>query len=258
MKYTFGHTTLAAERLRRIAEFFNPYSSRFILSGVNDKIISACDMGCGPGYSTEMLYEATKANSITGLDFSEDFICIAKEKYNDFIFQKQDVTKNLGVHKYDLIYSRFLLSHIPDISSAINTWKNSLTKNGKIFIDELEDINTEVPVFKKYLQISGSLVKSQDAELFVGKKMDSAIKSYNVENNYSEVIKVPDRQASAWFYPNAAGIWSESEVVNNIIGRSEILQIQKKLLELMDNESKESRITWKMKRIIIFNKITKP
>ena len=55
VEYTFGTNSAAALRLEEIGKYFNPRAADFIrqfASGVPD---IAVDLGCGPGFTTNML-----------------------------------------------------------------------------------------------------------------------------------------------------------------------------------------------------------
>ena len=76
MKYTFGTSQIAADRLEKISDFFNPFTLRFIKEYIDYPIDSALDLGCGPGFTTNMLYHALKCDKVYGLDKSDEFLSI--------------------------------------------------------------------------------------------------------------------------------------------------------------------------------------
>jgi len=251
MRYTFGHTIKAAERLKRIADFFNPLAKDFIQANVSEKINSAVDLGCGPGYTTSMVAEATGAIEITGIDISKYFIELAMNQYPQYNFKIGDVTNLSLPLQYDLVYCRFLLSHLKNISDLLERWTQILNPGGYIIIDELEDIKTTAPVFKKYLQINEGLINSQGAELYVGRYLDKFISKFIVLNSESDFIHVDDSVAAGWFYPNTVSVWESEKYVRNTIQESERMRIATELFNIQNQKNGISNITWKMKRIVI-------
>jgi ubiquinone/menaquinone biosynthesis C-methylase UbiE len=251
MRYTFGHTSTAAERLKSIADFFNPLAKDFIQANVSEKITSAVDLGCGPGYTTSMLADATEAIEISGIDISEYFIELALNQYPQYNFQIGDVTNLSLPLKYDLFYCRFLLSHLKNLSELLERWTQILNPGGCIILDELEDIKTTSPVFKKYLQINEGLINSQGAELYVGRNLDKYISKFTVLNSESEFIKVDDSLAATWFYPNTISIWKSEKFVRDTIQESERMRIAAELFNIHNQKNGISNITWEMKRIVI-------
>ncbi len=251
MRYTFGHTDNAAERLRNIAGFFNPLAIKFINPHLKKQVKTAADLGCGPGYTTKMLASVTRAGEVTGLDISDYFIILAQQQFPKLNFLKKDLTRWNPGKKYDILYCRFLLSHLVNLKSLLGNWIDHLNKDGMLFIDELEDIFTDVPVFCSYLEMNNILVKSQGAELYVGKKLDDEISGFNIYLNQSDIIPVKDSMAAGWFYPNTVGIWNEEQVVLNRLPVEQKKIISDDLLTLYRSPYQKSRITWKMKRIIL-------
>ena len=166
-------------------------------------------------------------------------------------FIQQDLTKWNSNSRYDILYCRFLLSHLVNLEHLLKSWTEHLNKDGILFIDELEDIFTDVPVFIDYLAMNASLVKSQGAELYVGKKLDQAIADFNILLNQSEIIPVKDSPAAGWFYPNTLGIWNEEQVVLDALSEEKRKSISDELLTMHRSKINQSRITWKMKRIIL-------
>ena len=68
----------------------------------------------------------------------------------------------------DLMYSRFLLSHLSNVIELINLWVKELKTGGLLIVEELEGIHTDVTVFKQYIEITNALLASQKASLYVG------------------------------------------------------------------------------------------
>jgi trans-aconitate methyltransferase len=152
MRYTYGTSDIAANRLEEIARFFNPLSIQFIRKYVQEPVGSVIDLGCGPGFTTSMLAQALKYDKVYGLDSASHFLKMAREKFKQFTFIEHDVTKTPFPVRADVMYSRFLLSHLRDVVSLINRWTGELLDSGILIIEELEDIDSEVPVFQKYIK----------------------------------------------------------------------------------------------------------
>ena len=252
-RYTFGNTVTAAERLRRIAEFFDPLAKEFIRSNLRRPIGKAADLGCGPGYTTRMLAEAAAAKRTLWIDQSDFFIEEARRTFPTLKFRQADVTRMSDGDKFDLIYCRFLLSHLLNLDKVIASWLNCLQPGGMLILDEFEDIITEVPVFKNYIHISGELVASQGANLFVGKVLDEAVKNFRVTVNQTNIIPVEDWRAAGWFHGNTIGPWKEEKYIQTNFERSKMQDISDELLHIHNAQENVSRITWKMKRIALSN-----
>jgi len=233
MRYTFGTSELAAQRLKSIGDFFNPLAQEFITEYLQPPAEIALDLGCGPGYTTRMLAEATHA------------------KNAECQFIKHDVTQTPFPVKAGVIYARFILAHLKDICPIIERWVGELEAGGTLFIEEVEEIFTENPLFKKYLDVNEGLISTQGAVLFAGRIMRNCTSRYKVLLNKAVLLPVPDWQAANWFYPNTETIWKTEEYVRGRIPEQERLAVAAGLKALIQRPTAQSGITWQMRRVVI-------
>lgn len=78
------------------------------------------DIGCGPGNSTNRLYERFPSAEIIGIDSSENMLETARESYPNLKFEKCFVPDGLeNLDKFDLIFSNACLHWIPNHSELL-------------------------------------------------------------------------------------------------------------------------------------------
>ncbi len=251
MRYTFGTTKKAAVRLGDIARVFNPLAAEFLRKHVNKEIETALDLGCGPGFTTDMIYKTLKCKEVYGFDNSKEMLEYAKKQFNHCSFILHDIKDFPFPIKPDFMYARFLLSHLKNVVDLVNKWINELKEGGWLFIEEVEDIDTDVDVFKKYLSINKRLIASEGAVLYVGKILSAG--DYNAEVLYNEKISLPvsNSTAASWFYPNSATIWKKEKYVLKNLSREERENISNELLRILKENDESSNITWYMRRILL-------
>lgn len=254
MKYTYGSDRTAAERLFEISKFFNKPAVELIRKYNKNGYKTGIDIGCGPGYTTGMLSRALCSNNVTGLDMSDNFISLAKVGFPELNFIKHDITQTPFPVSAETAYARFILSHLKKPDILIDKWANELEDNGILFIDELEDIYTEMKAFRKYLKINTELVASQGADLFVGRIIANGKYKHRVLHNETIKLPVPEWQAASWFYPNTVSVWKNDEFLKNRITEKERKQISENILEVMESGENKGNTFWIMRRIVIVNK----
>lgn len=97
------------------------------------------ELGCGAGKNTEWLL--SKATHVTGVDFSEEMLNLAKEKIKEgdvrFILADISTEWNFVSSKIDLLTCSLVLEHIKDIDFIFKQAANSLKANGLFYIGEL-------------------------------------------------------------------------------------------------------------------------
>jgi len=253
-RYTFGTNDTAANRLERLAGIFNPHSSEFIRSQVKRPVASAIDIGCGPGFTTHMLSMSVNSKEVYGMDNSEEFLVKAMDRFGDCIFIRHDVKRTPFPVKADMIYMRFVLSHMPDPVRLINMWVNEINEGGMVLMEEMEDIHTEIDVFNEYLAVNRGLVASSGADLFVGATLAEG--RYDADIVLNECIELPvrNKDAAGMFYPNTISIWEKERFVLENYPSGYRKDISERLKGIMDSNDRKVGITWKMRRIVLRNR----
>jgi trans-aconitate 2-methyltransferase len=254
MRYTFGTTKKAADRLGDIARVFNPMAAEFLTKHISGKIETALDLGCGPGFTTDMIYRALKCEKIYGFDNSKEMLEYAKKQFQQYSFVLHDVTNFPFPFKANFMYTRFLLSHMVNAVDLVNKWVKELKKGGYLCIEEVEDIGTDVETFKEYLNISRGLVASEGAVLYVGETLSAGDYDAEVLHNEKISLQVNNSTAASWFYPNTVTIWEkENYVLKNLSGEKR-KRIPNELLRILKKDDASSNITWYMRRILLRKK----
>ena len=251
MKYTFGTSRDAALRLEEIAKVFNPLASQFVAAHVDERARCAVDLGCGPGLTTDMLFRATGCPRVYGLDKSADFLAMASARLPHCTFVEHDITKVPFPVVADIMYARFVLSHVRDATRVVNRWVTQLTDAGALLVEEVEGIDTDIEVFRTYLSMNETMIASGGASLFVGRELAQADYDAHVLCNERLLLRVANRQAATWFLPNTLTVWRENEVVLEHLSRSAIEAISQELLRIKDQGSPRGDATWAMRRLVL-------
>ncbi|MBI4830044.1 MAG: class I SAM-dependent methyltransferase [Candidatus Lindowbacteria bacterium] len=251
-QYLFGDSDIAAQRLRVVAEVFAETSRSFVLDAVIAKPETVVDLGCGPGYTTRLLAEALGCNRTIGFDKSDHFISLAKKTAHDSIsFLVHDVTSvPFPVGPSDLLYCRFLLSHLKNPKTLLTRWETQLKPHGLILIDEVESIQTNNLTFAAYLEIVAAMLANQSAELYVGPIVNRFTNTANLEKRVSQVsrLRVSNRQAAKMFYLNMQS-WKSQPFVRGASSPSVISGLEQKL-SAMINSGGGAEIEWGLRQIV--------
>jgi len=171
--YAFGDNEIARRRLTLLAEVFSPSSRSFLLEHAPGRVRVAVDLGCGPGATTRLVAEATGADRTVGLDFSASFLAVARAQHAPpgMEFVEHDVTRApfpAAATAPDVVFARFLLTHLPDMAGALSTWLAQLPPLGVLVLEETEAIQTGNPVFRGYLALAQRLLTTRGAVLYPG------------------------------------------------------------------------------------------
>ncbi len=251
MKYTFGTDRTAAQRLEEIARFFNPLAADFIREHVDGPVGSALDLGCGPGHTTDMFSSAIDCPDVYGMDISSQFLTMAAERFPHCTFIEHDVAKTPFPVRAEIMYVRFLLSHLRDVVDLVNRWTTQLTAHGRLIVDELEGVDTEVPVFQEYLAVNEGLVSSQGASLYAGGLLADGGYDAEILSNECVEIPVPNHTVATWFLPNTRTVWKEEPYVLEKVPPERRREISGEILRIKETGDTRVANTWKMRRIVL-------
>jgi trans-aconitate 2-methyltransferase len=131
----------------------------------------ALDLGCGPGLTSRLVAEVTRAALVVGLDTSEPFLGAARTSSGPphISFVRHDVaTSDFPTLPPDLVYARLLLAHLADPGAVASRWAAQLAPGGALLLDEVEFIHTDNPVLAFYEEVVVGLVGTRGAPMYAG------------------------------------------------------------------------------------------
>lgn len=105
------------------------------LAGLLPRGASILDVGCGPGFKSA--YFAEKGFKVTGFDFSEEFIKIAKRQFSEIDFKVLDIFDLDTVKEtFDCVFAQAVLLHIPKEKAleVMKLMKNRVKRGGLLYV----------------------------------------------------------------------------------------------------------------------------
>ena len=213
--YAFGDSHLARERLALVADTFAG-PTRTLLGELPDAGYRyVIDMGCGPGFTTELLRDAIPHSFTTGIDASPAMIAEARERVPDAHFTVGDVTATLTLPAH-LVYARLLLGHLVDPGSALAGWARALRVGGLVVCEEPVRYRSDDPLFGRYEAIITAVVAARGATLWAGPALDAdPPKCRRVVDRVVE-HPVPTARAAAMFWRNAVTLGGDPDLVEEL------------------------------------------
>jgi len=255
--YLFGDTDLAAERLRLLAEVFEPATREFLADARFGAPKRIADLGCGPGYTTQLMADVFRAATVRGLDSSASHLTRAQLAASSRVaFAVADVTQPLPGGPYDLVYCRYLLTHIARFQEAVESWGLALTPGGQIAIEENESIETSVPAVQQYLDIVAAMLADAGQKLYVGIELAevTAWAGLDVVLREAVPIRVPAGRAAPMFVLNLR-TWRGQPFIERNYKSATIAQLEYDLLTLAEagerSSAKNDLVVFGRRRLIL-------
>jgi len=252
MKYLFGDTDLAAKRLAALDEAFGTSSRRFVSSEAGDAPSLAVDLGCGPGHTTRMLAHAWRARCAVGLDRSEHFVALADQTPAPGVsFCAHDVTNvPLPTGPCDLMYCRFLLTHLGRPEERLAAWATQLRPGGRLLAEEVESVRTRNSVFAVYIDIVAAMLDARGATLYIGRELDGLGDSGLLRRRASEVVDVGlSRPRAANLFAMNIGTWKHDDFVRTNYPAGLIDELEQDLYALSQMVTERVDIVWGMRQM---------
>ena len=242
-QYSFRDTDLAAQRLHLLAKVFAPEMRAFLRRAAPGRMGHAVDLGCGPGSSTRILIETLHPARVTGLDASKPFVDEAKGSGQSATFVLHDLTKPpLPVEPADIMFTHFVLTHLPDPAKA--------APKGLLLLDEVEHIHLTNDVFRRYLAITDALVEHNEGRLYIGPALHAMSPIPGLRRRSSEVaaFRVSTADAASMFRLNLE-VWRNDPFVQKTFGKKNVASLAKELDSLRKSGRKDE-IEWGLRQIV--------
>jgi SAM-dependent methyltransferase len=235
MVYTFGDNKEASRRLQRLAEVYEP-ETRDLLKAVQSEFGGrrfevALDLGCGSGWSTQLIKAMLSPRRTVGLDSSEAFLAEARINQPQLEFIQHDVLMTpFPVANADFIFCRFLLTHLPSPHAALECWAHAASSGALLAIHETEALHSAHPAFCRYYEMVAKMQKHYGHELNVGALLTDAFRntSWNVVCSESVVLKKSARDMAQLHLANLR-TWGRNEFAVQAFDRHEMDQLESQL-----------------------------
>lgn len=102
------------------------------------------DIGCGGGDVTFDLASLVGiTGSVVGVDLDATKIALARgdaqqAEVANVEFRVADLADGLGEAEYDVVYARFVLTHLPDPAAAVATMVAALRSGGRLVVEDID------------------------------------------------------------------------------------------------------------------------
>ncbi len=252
--YAFGDTDLAARRLKLLADTFSASSSAFLRESAKTPPKLAADLGCGPGYSTHLVADTLAPRHTAGLDNSESFLSQARLTASGRVsFHLHDITNApFPLGPYDLVFSRFELTHLREPEEIVRLWGTQLRLHGLLLIEEVEYIHTSDPTLLSYLNIQHEMLVHQGNALYIGPRLDAIIDSTSLKRRASkvQVADVPASRAATMFHMNLC-FWRHNDFVQRRYEPTHIDELEEELSGIIASRIDTGSVEWGLRQMVM-------
>ena len=251
--YTFGDSDLAARRLALVAATFAKTTRQFLLARAGAAPGFAVDLGCGPGFTTELIRATVGPARILGVDVSPAFVAAAAKRLADDrtrLLCADALDLPLEVTDADLIFARMLLTHLRDPLAAIDVWRGRLAERGRLLLEEVDSIATEDPTLAGYLDLQREMLAANRNLLDIGPKLDEGLREHPALRSNTVAEFSPPAAVAARMFAMNLETWRDRPEVTAAHEPEELNALAAALERIAQGEV-AATITWRLRQLVL-------
>jgi SAM-dependent methyltransferase len=174
------------ERLRILSRVMHA-SSMSLLDRLDIRAGLAClDFGCGGGDATlELAQRVAPHGRVVGVDIDRIQLEVARSEalqqgVANVEFRLSDIRETTGAQEFDLVYSRFLLTHLSDPAGAVAAFYRHLRPGGRIALEDIDFSGyftyPESRAFRRYHELYCAIVSRRGEDPNIGPRLPILLK----------------------------------------------------------------------------------
>lgn len=169
------------ERLRVLSRVMQP-TTLSLFNRVNVKRGMVClDVGCGGGDVTFDLAQMVGSEGrVVGTDIDDTKLQLARQdaeaqKLSNVEFQLTDISETRGEPEFDLVYARFLLTHLSDPKDALTKMQQLLKLGGLVVVEDIDFTGyfcyPDFPAFRRFVELYTEAVRRKGGDANIGARL---------------------------------------------------------------------------------------
>lgn len=192
-----------AERLRLLASVKWP-TTKLLLDRAGLRPGMRClDVGCGIGAVTLHLAEAVQpAGRVTGIDCDERCLELARSEAQRLGYDVEFRTGRAGDLQdrsaYDLVFGRFLLTHLHEPEPALRAMVHAARPGGVVVVEDIQFAGhfsyPACPAFERYVTLYQEVVRHKGSDPNIGPRLPGMFLDAGATDVEFEVIQPSFRQ----------------------------------------------------------------
>ncbi len=185
-EYTIHGGEEGKKRLEILSRTIAPGTGKFLHTAGLQAGMHCLDLGCGGGNVTLAIAERVgEQGQVTGFDMDERKIQLAMESaaakgIKNVRFKAFDAYHLAEESAYDLVYARFLLSHLHKPEVVLQNIKLALKPDARLLIEDTDFSGhfsyPSSPDFNSYVTLYQQLLQKRGADANLGQKLVSLLK----------------------------------------------------------------------------------
>ncbi|RYY96806.1 MAG: methyltransferase domain-containing protein [Chitinophagaceae bacterium] len=143
MSYIIAGGVSGKERLALLGSILNEGTLALLQRLRPGPVKHFLDLGCGGGSLSIAVARSGYARQVTGIDFDENIVALARadagaQELKQVTFVAGDATTLVETNTRNVVYARFLLSHLTDPLAALQKMTRALRPGGLLLVEDVD------------------------------------------------------------------------------------------------------------------------
>lgn len=178
-------------RLGVLAEVMLPTTTRLLRHAGLALGMNCLDVGCGGGHVCLLMAEMVgPSGTVVGTDIDAEILELARQDaqdlgYKNVEFRVCDATVCTDPEAYDLVYARFVLTHLSDPQKCLDAMVQSCRPSGVIVIEDIEFLASFCyppnPAYDRYVELYQQTVLKRGGDPNIGPKLPEMLRKAGID-----------------------------------------------------------------------------
>lgn len=173
------------ERLRLLSRALQPSTERLLAMADVGAGMASWDVGCGGGDVSCVLARLVgPSGRVVATDIDRTVLDLAQQeaaaqRLDNVTFRQADVREGPSVESFDVVYARFLLTHLPDPAAILGTMRRVLRPGGRVVVEDIDFAGhfcyPPSAAFDRFLVLYTQAVLRRGGDPFIGPRLPSLL-----------------------------------------------------------------------------------
>ena len=198
-QYVIGGGRQGKERLKLLSEVMFPTTSRLLTEVGLTTGMGCLDVACGGGHVTLFLArQVGPQGKVVGTDADAEILALARqdaaaENLDNVEFRVADVQVCPGAEQQDLVYARFILTHLADPAKCVDAMVQSSRHKGTVVVEDIDFTGSfchpHNAAYQRYTELYRQVVKFRGGDADIGPRLPGMLRGAGLHNVRVNIVQ---------------------------------------------------------------------